>query len=47
MNTYQERVNEIRRIIDIEINERGESYLSSPELVKKALLVEQELSSKN
>lgn len=47
MITYQERINEIRAIIDIEINEREEICLSSPELVKKALMIEQELSSKN
>lgn len=44
MTTYQERINELRAVIDYEINEREELSLTSPELVKKALIIEQELT---
>lgn len=44
MNTYIERINEIRASIDFEINESEVLDLTSPEIVKKALLIEQELT---
>lgn len=43
MNTYLEKINEIRAAIDFEINENEELDLASPELVEKALMIEQEL----
>ena len=47
MNTYQERINELRTIIDFEINEKEELCLTSPELVEKALMIEKELALAN
>ena len=44
MTTYIERINEIRAEIDFEINENEELCLTSPELVEKALMIEQELN---
>ena len=44
MTTYIEKINEIRAAIDFEINEKEVLDLSSPELIEKALLIEQELS---
>ncbi len=44
MTTYIERINEIRAAIDFEINENEELCLTSPELVEKALMIEQELN---
>lgn len=46
MNTYQSKINELRAVIDLEINEKEDICLSSPELVEKALMIEQELFSK-
>jgi len=43
MNTYQNKINEIREVIDCEINKIKVLDLTSPELVKKALMIEQEL----
>lgn len=43
MKTYTEKINEIRASIDFEINEKEVLDLTSPELVKKALIIEQEL----
>ncbi len=43
MTTYTERVNELRAAIDFEINENEVIDLTSPELIEKALLIEQEL----
>ena len=47
MNTYMEKINELRAAIDFEINENEELNLSSPELIKKALLIEEEMSLAN
>lgn len=47
MNTYMEKINELRAAIDFEINENDTINLSSPELVKKALLIEEEMSAEN
>jgi hypothetical protein len=47
MNTYMEKINELRTAIDFEINENEELILSSPELVKKALMIEEEMSREN
>ena len=47
MNTYTEKVNELRAVIDFEINENKEIDLVSPELVKKAREIEDEMSSIN
>jgi hypothetical protein len=47
MNTYMEKINELRAAIDFEINENEELILSSPELVKKALMIEEEMSREN
>ena len=44
MTTYIERLNEIRAVIDFEINENEELSLTSPELIEKALMIEQELT---
>lgn len=44
MTTYIERINEIRAAIDFEINENEELSLTSPELIEKALMIEQELT---
>lgn len=43
MTTYIEKINEIRASIDFEINENEELCLTSPELIEKALMIEQEL----
>ena len=47
MTTYIERLNEIRAAIDFEINENEELLLTSPELIEKALMIEQELTLAN
>lgn len=47
MNTYTEGINKLRAQIDFEINKRKVLDLASPELVKKALMIEQQLASKN
>ena len=47
MNTYMEKINELRAAIDFEINENKEINLSSPELVKKALMIEEEMNSES
>ena len=47
MTTYIERINEIRAVIDFEINENEVLDLTSPELVEKALMIEQELTLQN
>ena len=47
MTTYSERINEIRKAIDYEINEKEVLDLTSPELVEKALMIEQELALAN
>ena len=44
MTTYQEKINSLRSAIDFEINENEELLLTSPELIEKALKIEQELS---
>ena len=44
MTAYIEKINEIRAAIDFEIDENEELLLTSPELIKKALEIEQELS---
>ena len=47
MNTYMEKINELRAAIDFEISEKENLNLSSPELVKKALMIEEEMLSEN
>jgi len=47
MNTYFEKIDEIREKIDLIINENEVLDLSSPKLVEKALMVERELSGLN
>ena len=47
MNTYVEKINELRAAIDFEINEKEELNLSSPDLVKKALMIEEEMAFQN
>ncbi len=47
MNTYIERINAIRDKIDFEVNENEALCLTSPELVEKALMIEQELALAN
>ncbi len=47
MTTYMEKINELRAAIDFEINEKEEFDLSSPDLVKKALMIEEEMSFEN
>ena len=47
MTTYIEKINEIRAAIDFEINENEEILLTSPELIEKALMIQQELTLAN
>ena len=42
-----EKIIELRAAIDFEINENEELSLSSPELIKKALLIEEEMLFEN
>ena len=47
LSFVMEKINELRAAIDFEINENEELILSSPEFVKKALMIEEEMSLAN
>jgi len=45
MITYTEKIEELRASIDYEINEMSDLNLSTPELIERARMIEEEMCS--
>lgn len=45
MTTYTEKIDELRACIDFDINDMKDLNLSAPELVERARMIEEEMSS--